>query len=149
MSHVTTLKGVQIKDVAAMRAAVAELKAKGINCDLLENAKPRMYYDHQSHNRPFVLRLGDSRYDVGFVPQDDGTYAPEFDEWDRQVTRQIGATCPLPDTKEGRVQHCIGQFLQGYAKHAAMNAAMSQGYIIEGSTTDAEGNVHLQLGLVG
>lgn len=145
MSHTTTLKGLAIRDVDAMHKAVADLKAKGVNCSLVRNAKPRMYYQSQHGECEFVLKLHDAPYDVGFDKQDDGTYAPVFDEWAGHVGRQIGATCPMPDTPEGKAQHAIGQFSQSYARHAAINSAVSQGYLVESDYIDNDGNVQLVL----
>lgn len=145
MSHTTTLKGVLIKDVSALRAAVADLKQSGVNCDLVENQKPRMYYENQSGVLPLVLKLHDTRYDVGFAKQTDGTYAPVFDEWQGYVKGQVGAACPMPNTPEGRAQHQIGQLLQNYQKHVAINAAVAQGYAVSGVETDAEGNMHITI----
>jgi hypothetical protein len=145
MSHTTKLKAVEIKDVSALFAAVADLRASGVNCELVQNAKPRMYYNDQHGECAFVLKLPDTRYDVGFDRQADGSYAPVFDEWQGYVGSQIGAACPMPNTQEGRAQHAIGKFLQNYAKHAAMNAAIAQGYMVEGTEVDADGNVHLLL----
>lgn len=143
MSHTTTLKGVLIKDISALRAAVNDLKIAGVNCDLVENAKPRMYYSNQHNNSAYVLKLHDGQYDVGFDKQADGTYAPVFDEWGRHVSGKIGASCPMPNTAEGKAQHAIGQLLQSYQKHVAINAAVMQGYSVEGTHTDNEGNIHL------
>lgn len=148
MSHTTTLKAVVIRDVTALRMAVDELKSNGINCDLIENAKPRMYFNNQHSACDYVLRLNDSKYDVGFDRQADGTYVPVFDEWQNIVAKQLGAdvnVCPIPTSKEGKAQHQIGRFFQSYSKHAAVNAAVSQGYMVESSTVDDEGNVHLTL----
>lgn len=145
MSHTTTIRGVKITDIAALRSAVAELQAQGVNCTLMENTKPRMYYANQHGVCPYVLRLDNSPYDVGFDQQEDGSYVPVFDEWAGKVRGQIGATCPLPNTEEGRAQHAIGRLMQGYAKHAAMNAALAQGYMIESCETDQQGNVQLVL----
>jgi hypothetical protein len=145
MSHTTTLKGVLIKDVSALRAAVADLVASGLNVALLENAKPRMYYDNQSGVLPFVLQLKDTKYDVGFKLEADGSYAPVFDEWNGYVKGQIGAACPLPSTPEGKAQHQIGQLLQNYQKHVAINMAVSQGYSISGTEYDEQGNLHLTI----
>lgn len=147
MSHTTTLKTVAIKDVAAMRNAVAELRAKGINCELRENVKPRMYYQNQHGVCPYVLALPNCPYDVGFDKQPDGSYAPVFDEWAGHIAGQIGAgaSCPMPNTPEGRAQHALGQFFQAYAKHATINAATAQGYMVESATVDNKGNVQLVL----
>lgn len=143
MSHTTSLKGVVIKDVSALRSAVAELIQQGVNCALLENAKPRMYYQNQHGNCDFVLNLKDGAYDVGFDKQADGSYVPVFDEWSNHVSSKIGASCPVPTTKEGKAQHQIGKLLQSYQKHVAINAAVMQGYSVAGTETDEHGNVHL------
>lgn len=150
MSHTTTIKGLAIKDVRAIEKTVAELKAAGVKCQLLKNAKPRMYYRRQEVECDLMLKLDgygtDRPMDVGFKLQPDGTYSVIFDEWDDTVSRQIGAdrkVCPIPQTPEGRAQHAIGRFAQLYAKNAAINAATAQGYIVTGTTEDAEGNIHL------
>lgn len=150
MSHTTTLKGLAIKDVQAMRAAVSELQNKGININLLENTKPRMYFGNQHGQCDFVLGLPDGKYDVGLERQEDGSYSPVFDEYQGHVGQQIGAdqdVCPMPDYqhREDRALHAIGQFSQTYAKHAAVNAAAAQGYSVTDTNVDDEGNVHLIL----
>lgn len=146
MSHTTTIKTVKITNVQALHKAVAELKAKGVNCELVENARPRMYYDHQQVLCPYVLKLPGTKYDVGFEKQEDGSFAPIFDEYQGYVSSQIGAKCALPKTAEGRSQHAIGQLMQGYAKHAAIDAAVSQGYVVEGCMIDPTTHaVHLTI----
>lgn len=146
MSHTTTLKTVSIKDVAALRATVSELQAAGVDCELVENARPRMYYDTQHGVCDYVIRLNKSRYDVGFDKQADGSYVPVFDEWGGHVGTELGATCRIARTDEERAMQQIGRLMQGYAKNAAINAAVSQGYYVESTTTDDKGNVHLVLG---
>jgi hypothetical protein len=145
MSHTTTLKGVVIKDVSALRAAVAELITQGVNCALLENAKPRMYYKDQHQNSAFVLNLKDSQYDVGFDKQSDGSYSPVFDQWSNYVSSKIGAACPLPTTAEGKAQHAIGKLLQSYQKHVAINQAVMAGYSVESAVYDDQNNLQLTI----
>ena len=145
MSHTTTLKGVVIKDVAALRAAVAELIVNGVNCELLENARPRMYYATQLSNCDYVLNLKDSQYDVGFDKQQDGSYVPVFDEWSNHVSSKLGASCPLPTTKEGKAQHQIGKLLQSYQKHVAINAAVMAGYSVESAVYDDQNNLQITI----
>jgi hypothetical protein len=144
MSHVTKLKGVKITDVRALQSAVARLQAKGIKCSLVQNQKPRVHGYDAAPTCEHVLKLNGA-YDVGFQKQADGSFEPVLDTYQNHVGKQIGATCPMPNTPEGRVQHQMGQFLQLYAEEAAKNQAMAQGYIVESSTTDNEGNVHLTL----
>jgi hypothetical protein len=151
ISHTTTLKGMKIKDARAMRDAVANLKRQGINCDLLENAKPRMYYSNQEGVCDFVLRLHDGNYDVGFKLQDNGEYHAVLDTWNGYVADQIGAdraTCPIPSTPEGRTQHAMGRFLQEYGLHTAINTATADGMIVEGYSKDAQGNYQLELAVL-
>ncbi len=143
MSHTTKLNQVVIRDISALKQAVSALKAKGINCNLLKNAKPRMYSSSQSPTCDYVLYLDDGKYDVGFQKQKDGTYVPVLDTWSDYVSKEIGATCPMPNTSEGRAQHAIGQFMQEYSKAATVNAAMQQGFIKESEETDANGFVHI------
>lgn len=145
MSHTTTLKGVVIRDISALTSAVNDLRAKGVNCELVQKAKPRMYYQNQHGECDYVLRLKDGAYDVGFDKQSDGSYAPVFDEWSTHVSDQLRAACTVPSTKEEKAMWAIGQLMQGYAKHAAVNAAVAQGYMVESTTTDKEGNIHLIL----
>lgn len=152
MSHTTKLTGLQIRDEAALVKAAADLKAEGINCHIDRNAVPNMYYANQHGECDYVLRLpnaqyGGMSYDVGFDKQDDGTYAPVFDEWMNVVAGQIGAgaACPMPNTPEGRAQHQIGRFMQHYAANAAINAAATAGMSVEQSYTDQDGNIQLVL----
>jgi len=160
MSHTTKIEGVMFKDVRAMEKAVADLQARGVNCSLVENQRPRMYYADQ-HKRPgqefghdangtcaYVLKLPDAAYDVGFDRQDDGTFRPVTDEYSYGVTPVsdvIGGACPVPTTKEEKAMWAIGQFSQNYSKHAAIHAAEAEGYMVTGTSTDADGNVHVEV----
>jgi len=161
MSHTTSVRSVPIKDVQALHSAVDELVAMGVNCRLVANAKPRMYYSDQlrrhlgrdSEIADYVLQLTDARYDVAFLKQDDGSYTPVFDDWQKSVANQIGAKF------SGRVEHwsgnrqdteqtlhSIGKLLQQYSKHAAINTALGEGYSVTGELLDEEtGHIHLEL----
>jgi len=149
MSHTTRLKTVSIKSITAVRAAVQALQAKGVRVELKEKVKPRAYYgETQIGVCDYVLYLPDGQYDVGLDRQEDGTYAPVFDEWGSHVGRKLGAdvnACPMPTTMEGRAQHQIGQFMQEYTKAATIEAAIAQGYMVESATVDDQGQCHLVL----
>ncbi|QSY98672.1 DUF1257 domain-containing protein (plasmid) [Rhizobium bangladeshense] len=154
MSHTTKISGLAIKDVSAMHAAVRKLNNQGVRCELVENAKPRMYYDNQLIRHGYkkaeadlCLKLTDGEYDIGFMKQADGSYAPVFDEHANYVGRILGAgaSCPMPHTAEGRAQHQMGKFMQAYAVEAATNAAISRGYIVESADIDQTGAVQLVL----
>lgn len=145
MSHTTTLKGLQIKSVSALRAAVEELQAQGITCSLLENKVPRMYFANQHGISALVLNLPNCPYDIGFDLQTDGSYLPVLDTWSNKIEMQIGSVCPMPTSDEGKAQHAMGRFLQSYAKQAAIEAATQNGYMVESATADDKGTVHLVL----
>jgi len=145
VSHTTTIRGLAIKDVGAIRRAVAELQSKGVKISLAENTKPRMYYRQQEVMCDFVLKLENANYDVGLVKQADGTYNVITDEYGGTVARAVGASCPVPKTAEERALWAIGQFGQQYARFAAINAATAQGYMIERDYFDEHGNVQLEV----
>ena len=173
MSHTTELKSVPIKDINALRAAVNELKAQGLNVELEANAVPRMYSPDQlqrhmgrpSEQCDYVLRVKDAYYDVGFIRKEDGTFATVFDDYN-YASSSVPATRegkgPIRDVLgakyEGRIEHwsgrkddteqtlhSIGKLLQGYTKHATINAAVQAGYQVQSAYTDAQGNVQLEL----
>lgn len=145
MSHTTKISKVPVRDINALQSAVAEIQAKGIRCDLKQGIKPRMYYPDQHGVCDYVLQLQDSRYDVGFTKNEDGSYTPVCDLWAGEVSRHLGASCPLPGTKEGQMQHAIGQLMQNYSKHAAINAAVNAGHSVESCTVNDAGEVELVL----
>jgi hypothetical protein len=136
---------VTIKSVSALQKAVTRLQAKGVGCDLITNAKPRVHGYDAAPTCEYVLKLKNGAYDVGFKKQADGTFEPVLDTYQNHVGKQIGASCPMPNTAAGKTQHQMGQFLQLYGEEAAKEQAMSQGYMVESTNTDEAGNVHLVL----
>lgn len=148
MSHTTTIKSVPIRDIAALKATVKELQAAGVVCELKENCKARMYSDAQANSLgvcDYVLHLPNSKYDVGFKKEADGSYSPAFDEYMGQVAGQVGAACPLPTSQEGKAQHAIGKLMQGYTKHATINQARAEGYMVEKAEYDKSHNLVITL----
>ena len=160
MSHTTEVKSVPIRDINAVRAAVAELKRQGINVELKQDAVPRMYYKDQMQRHmgrksevcDYVIELKDAKYDIALIKNDDGTFSPVFDDWQKSIANQVGQkfdgkaehwSGKKDDTEQSL--HSIGKFLQSYSKHAAINAATAQGYRVNGSHTDAQGNIQLEL----
>ena len=158
MSHTTTMRGIAIRDENAIRSAVLELQGAGVPVRLEQDAVPGMYYrkgvnaNADQHGKcDYVLKMeGTAGYDLGLDKQQDGTFAPVFDEWDNHVAKKLGAdvnVCPMPTTPEGRAQHQIGRFLAAYAKHAAINSAQAKGYIVKGTVFDqATGQTHITIG---
>lgn len=137
MSHTTTIKNLAITDIGVLRQAVQSLQEQGIRCELVENVKPRMYYNDQHGVCPYVLKMAGSQYDVGFELQGDGSYAAVMDVHGGYIQKALKGTSTNP----------LGGLIQEYGKHAAINAAVMQGYNVESCAYDEQGN--LQLVLVG
>jgi hypothetical protein len=139
MSHTTTLKP-DIRDLNAVRAAVAELVKAGAKISLLTNTEPRMYYSNQHGKCDLVMRLDDKRYDVGLQKQKDGTYAMVYDAWAGEVSSVLG-----DNRAKGPVSQ-VAKFVQTYTKHAAINAAVAKGYTVSGCTVHpTTGKVNLTI----
>ena len=169
MSHTTTVKSVRILDVDAIKKAVKELQQSGVACELIKNAKPRLYYADQltrqkgrsSEIAPYVLRLNGAVYDLCFLEstREDAkkgelelcfdNYVPSGkvgvkhvlgQKWDGGTSHWAGNR---DDTQE--TLHAVGKFLQPYAKHALVNAARKAGHQVAGTSVDNEGRIHLRL----
>ena len=128
MSHTTKIESVVVTDVAALHAAIQELKREGVNCDLLENAKPRAYFQDQQGmgQAPYVIKLHNSKYDVGLYQTDNGAgFEPRCDFWAGEVERQLGGKARAGENAD---QARLGKFFQHYAVCAAERKAIAQGY---------------------
>jgi hypothetical protein len=62
MSHTTVIGSIIISDMDALNGAIRELKAQGVNCDLLQGVKARAYFDNQAgmENPDYTIKLHDS-----------------------------------------------------------------------------------------
>lgn len=150
MSHTTTLKGVQIKSASAIRTTVQDLKNQGIDISLATNEVPRMYYREQEREIgkcEFVLKLGNSRYDVGLKwNEKEQQYDAFLDTWAGSIKNAIGASCAMPRDAGEQGEHAIGLFSQRYGINAAKEAASAAGYYVEREFIDEDGTVQLELG---
>lgn len=145
MSFVTKINSVVVTDIAALRAAVDKLKAQGVNINLVENTKPRVHGWDQAPVCEYVVQLPNTNYDVGF--KYDATtkaYEPVLDTYRNEVGSQLAPSCRV-DSTVPEAHRQIGKLAQYYAEAAATNAAVMQGYSVDGATTDAEGNIHLTI----
>lgn len=128
MSHTTAIDSIVFSDIDALTAAVNELAASGIKCSLEKNATPRAFYANQSGlgPAPYVLRLHDSRYDIGFYPREGKNgYEARTDLFGGDIHRVLGATHVKPG--ETAQQAALGKLNQTYAIHAATRAAAKKG----------------------
>jgi len=141
MSHTATIKTLMLSDKHAITAAIAELKTKGVNCELLENAVPRAYYKDQKGMgaADMVIKLNDSKYDVGLYKTADGTYESRCDFWDGQIEKQLGV---VPGKDDSRDQAKLGKFYRSYAAHAASRAAIQKGYQVN-RVDNKDGSIQL------
>lgn len=124
MSHTSKISKIRITDIAALKAAVQDLNKLGIKCSLLENVKPRAFYDTQQGmgTAPYVLRLDDCAYDVGFYNDENSkVYEPRTDLFGDKVRSLIGVSGSEP-------QDHIGKLLNAYSAQAAIRQAISKGY---------------------
>lgn len=125
MSHTQYLDSVRISDPVALAAAVKELKDAGVNCDLMENIRPRAYYSSQdgmNTNAPLTLKLHGGPYDVGFYPTEKaGVLEPRFDNYRNQIGQILGVD---RDT----AQAPIGRLVHSYQIHATMRQAVKEGH---------------------
>lgn len=145
MSHTTTLKSVAINDIVALEEAVTFLKERGLDAELIQDAKPRMYYENQYGKCDYVLRLKNSPYDIGFAKQADGSYAPVFDSWNGYLQSQIGnpSSCKIPTTAEEREAAAVASLLNAYGVHAAKRQLESEGYYNFDISVNPEDNSYI------
>jgi len=144
MSHTTTIKSVALVSKSAIQAAVRDLKAQGIKCELLENAVPRAYYTNQagmSDKADMVLKLDDSPYDVGLY-KEGGKYEARTDLFAGQVANILGVPRSSDDTSVE--QAALGKFFQAYANRAVEEQAIAQGYMVN-QTKQTDGTIVMTL----
>lgn len=144
MSHTTTIDAIKITDVQALRSACNELKASGVNVDLIENATPRAYSTGQMSQADFVVKLNDTKFDVGLYKQDN-EYVAKCDFWNGYVESVLGAPQGAGESPQ---QAKLGKLYQAYAVNAAENAAVQQGYTVQRSE-QADGSMLLQVTGIG
>jgi hypothetical protein len=131
MSHTTAIDSIVFSDIDALTAAVNELISQGVKCSLEKDAVPRAFYQNQSGlgKAPYVLRLHDSRYDIGFYPRE-GRPGMEArtDLFGGDVRAVLGARTKTND--ETAQQAALGRLNQAYAIHAATRAATKKGMAV-------------------
>jgi hypothetical protein len=105
MSHFTTIK-TQIKDIAALRSACAEL-----GLTVKQNAQARGYYENKTKG-DYVIQLK-GPYDIALNQQPDGSFGITADLWQGHVEKEVG---------QG-----YGKLLQLYGIHKATIEARKKG----------------------
>jgi hypothetical protein len=137
MSHTTAIKGVNITNIDALRAAIEELAEKGIKINLTEGGTPRSYYSAHGREQEgmgkadFVIGLADAAYDIGLYLGEDGVYEARTDFWNynvKSVESVLGAAASAP---EYETQAKMGKLFQAYAIHATLATARMQGKSVQ------------------
>jgi hypothetical protein len=140
MSHTVTVSDVEIVNIAALKAAVNELKQKGVPCELLENVVPRAYYQNQqgmNEAAEFVLRNESIPYDVGFYKTQNAkgktVYEPRTDTFMNHIRNTYGND-----------KSALGKLTQLYSVHAVTQQAVRQGYRVQ-RKEQQDGTITLEL----
>lgn len=144
MSHTSTIDSVVIADETIIAAAVKELQAQGIRCDLLTDAKPRAYYDDQKGmgKADMVISLPTAKYDVGVYKKADGVgYELRTDFYGGSVAKVLGVASNDP-AESGQKQ--LGKFYQAYGIAATTKEALRKGYSLQ-RVNNADGSVQLRI----
>ena len=123
MSHFATIT-TQIKDIAALTAACAEL-----GLEVVANGKARGYGTAQL-KAEHVIRLK-GPYDIAVNRQEDGTYGFTTDWWDGHVEKEVGKG--------------YGKLLQLYGVHKTMLEARRKGHGVQRKAL-ADGSIKLVIG---
>jgi hypothetical protein len=123
MSHFVTIK-TQIKDIAALRDACAEL-----GLAVLNNAEARGFAG-ATHKGDHVIRLN-GPFDIAVNRQPDGGFHLSCDWWDGHVEKEVGSQ--------------YGRLLQLYAAHKTTREARRKGFTVQRSQR-SDGSIKLTLG---
>lgn len=123
MSHFTTIK-TQIRDLVALRAALAEL-----GLALLENATARGYAQN-SIPGDYVIQLK-GPYDIALKRQASGAYELTADLWMGHVEAEVGKN--------------YGRLLQLYGVHKATAEARKKGHLVQ-RRSQQDGSIKLVIG---
>jgi hypothetical protein len=145
MSHTTTINTITITDVNAFRAAVSELRTRGVlKGELKENTVPRAYFTQQSGmTEPADLTLDlsadGSPYDVGFYRKEGGGYEARADFYNNHIQKVLGAAPAEGDNPD---QAKLGKLYQEYVNQVATREFIREGHNVE-RVDQADGSVQL------
>lgn len=143
MSHTSTIKGIKITNIAALEAALKELTENGTKLTLIKDATPRAFYPDQKGlgKADYVIKIHAAPYDIGLYKQDDGSYEPRTDFWQKHVEKVLGVPAASPEKAD---QAKLGKLFQMYAVCAATAVARSQGKMVR-RINGTDGKVKLEI----
>lgn len=144
MSHTSTVKSIKIQSITALRAALAELHASGVQCSLVEGGTPRAYFTNQDGmgKADYVIALPGATYDIGLYKTQDGNgYEARTDFFGGSIERLIGCKASSPESQQ---QARMGKLFQLYGVHAATEAARRKGHTVR-RIAGADGKIKLEI----
>jgi len=135
MSHNVTISDIKISDINALETAISNLQNQGIDITLETGTLYVGYAGREESGYTHVIKMGDSRYDIGLKADAEGNFIPVFDPWGGDVNRVVGLNptefneaelhnvCNISDPKVH-----IGKLMQEYGLCKAEYEAAIQGY---------------------
>ncbi len=123
MSHISTIQ-TQIRNLDALRAACEDLHVR-----LIDGGQVQGYYRGMAR-ADYRIELPGTRYQVGVVRQQDGTYALQADFWGGHVERTLGKG--------------YGLLLQRYGLHVITHEAKRRGKAIS-ATQLPDGRIQVRI----
>lgn len=125
MSHTSTLKTIHIRNKEAIKDAVAFLKRKGLDIDLMENTSPRMYYANQVGACDYILRLNNAKYDVGLkLNKNTMEYEILLDTYGDHVKNVLGVSGSKVTNDAPESLIAVEQFVNAYGIMAARDTIL-------------------------
>lgn len=142
MSHNVLIANVKITSLSALRRAISELQAKGIQISL-DNKQTFRTYPGQSTKCNLCISLPGENHDIGLRLQSDGSYLPVYDPFGMSVNG-AGISCSIHrgdsyDPQRSR----IGQLLQLYSTCVAEDQMLAQGYQAVREYDETTGEMYL------
>lgn len=147
LSHVSSVD-IKITDLDALKKAVSEL-----GCTFVEGKKNYTWYGRHVGDYPLpegvkksdlgkcshVIQVPGTKYEVGLVEQEDGSYEFMFDFWGpgQVITKKLGTEV------DGKFEN-LNKLGQCYTKHKTEALLMQEGYSWQQSV-DEHGNITLEV----
>ena len=160
MSHTSTINRIVIKDLVALRAAVAELKRSGMDISMEDGGTPRAYYTNQEGMgaADHVIRIPGATYDVGVYRSQNGTYELRTDFYNGSVSNVLGATREATEkavkdakatgaeAEQIRSQGQLGKLYLAYSVNAVEQACAREGKTTQ-RHTNSDGTVQIMVAI--
>ena len=143
MSHNVLINNIKIASLPALRMAIQELTREGVKISLDEGTNTFRTYPGQSNKCDLAIRLPNEPFDIGLVKQQDGSYAPVFDN---MLAGNKTISCPWTpgDNRENRDRGSIGKLMQRYSVCAVEYEMNMAGHSVQ-RVPGADGSIQLMV----